>query len=207
MIEETLERIAVALEESMEIRREMLELAKWQREFLKKKHGDLVDNPPPLKFAPMEKQDRPTLMDLCLENGLDVKPTTRTNTLYRLLLELYERGELKDPEHKMSVEEGHSEEAEEAGETSTAEEAEQLPPVTEFPAAAAPAPEKPKAPLTSAQARDILNANYGGTEADKALLRGALKTVGADRFCDVEDGRFDELIATYMKMRGEAANG
>ncbi len=182
----------------MEIRREMLELAKWQREFLKKKHGDLVDNPPPLKFAPMEKQDRPTLMDLCLENGLDVKPTTRTNTLYRLLLELYERGELKDPEHKMSIEEGHSEEAEEAGETSTAE---------ELPAAAEPAPEKPKAPLTAAQARDILNANYGGTEADKALLRGALKTVGADRFCDVEDGRFDELIATYMKMRGEAANG
>ena len=36
MIEETLERIAVALEESMELRREMLELAKWQREFLKK---------------------------------------------------------------------------------------------------------------------------------------------------------------------------
>lgn len=204
MIEETLERIAVALEESMELRREMLELAKWQREFMKKKHGDLVDNPPPLKFAPMEKQDRQTLMDLCLENGLDVKPTTRTNTLYRLLLELYERGELKDPEHKMSIEEGHSEEAEDAGETSTAE---QLPPVTEPPAAAAPAPEKPKAPMTSAQARDILNANYGGTEADKALLRGALKTVGADRFCDVEDGRFEELIATYMKMRGEAANG
>lgn len=198
MIEETLERIAVALEESLELRREMLEVAKWQREFLKKKHGDLVDNPPPLKFAPMEKQDRQTLMDLCLENGLDVKPTTRTNTLYRLLLELYERGELKDPEHKMSVEEGHSEEAEEAGKTSTAE---------ELPAAEEPAPEKPKAPLTAAQARDILNANYGGTEADKALLRGALKTVGANRFCDVEEGRFDELIATYMKMRGEAANG
>lgn len=201
MIEETLERIALALEESLELRRGMLEVAKWQREFLKKKHGDLVDNPPPLKFAPMEKQDRHTLMDLCLENGLDVKPTTRTNTLYRLLLELYERGELKDPEHKMSIEEGHSEEAEDAGETSPAEES---------PAAAAPAPadpEKPKAPMTSAQARDILNANYGGTEADKALLRGALKTVGASRFCDVEDGRFDELIATYMKMRGEAANG
>ena len=62
----------------------------------------------------------------------------------------------------------------------------------------------PAKPLTSAEARAILNKEYDGSERDRNILREALKCVNATKFCEVQDGQFDEVVRVFRVIKKEA---
>lgn len=192
MIEEVLERIVMALEERNALQKRMVECAEWQVRYLSEKAGaGAVEAPAPAPVeapaAPAEAPaapeaedpalDRDALLKECKELGVEVPAKTRTTTLAKLVAE----ARVKVPEAIKAEEAALEEEMENS-----------VNPVT------------PAKPMTSAEARAILNEAYDGSERDRNILREALKCVNATKFCEVQDGQFDEVVRVFRVIKKEA---
>jgi len=186
MIEEVLERIVKALEERNALQKRMVECAEWQVKRLSEKTespaapAPAAEAPAPVAPAAPEAEDasldRDALLKECKELGVEVPAKTRTTTLAKLVAE----ARVKVPEAIKAEEKALEQEMEEA---------------------AKPDPVKP---LTSAEARAILNKEYDGSERDRNILREALKCVNATKFCEVQDGQFDEVVRVFRVIKKEA---
>jgi hypothetical protein len=181
-LEATLERIAVALEQAVELKKKLVDHAQWCRRRIEAGDAGLPDPAPakpaapapaaPAPAAPAPAElDRDALLAECKALNIPVPSGTRTTTLVKLIAE-----------------------------AKAAAPAEQAP---AEPAPAEPAPAAPEKPLSAVEARAILTKEYNGTEADVECLRNALKTLGVTRFAEVPEGKHAQLVATYRRMRAE----
>ena len=186
MIEEVLERIVGVMEERNALQKRMVECAEWQVKRLS--HLSSMEDTPEAPVAPAEAPaapeaedaplDREALLKECKELGVEVPAKTRTTTLAKLVAE----ARVKVPEAIKAEEAALELEMEESVNPD-------------------PAPAKP---LTSAEARAILNKEYDGSERDRNILREALKCVNATKFCEVQDGQFDEVVRVFRVIKKEA---
>ena len=74
------------------------------------------------------------------------------------------------------------------------------PTLTEAPAAASVAPAAPAAPMTREEAQRRIQSNYHPTE-DRDKLVEALASVGARMFTEVQEGQFEALVAKYEELK------
>jgi SWI/SNF-related matrix-associated actin-dependent regulator 1 of chromatin subfamily A len=195
-LEATLERVAVALEQALEMKKEMVAHAQWCRQRAEaepaeqaqwcrqRAEAEPAEQAPaeqapaeqaPAEQAPAEQApaelDRDALLAECKALNIPVPTGTRTTTLVKLIAA--------------------------AKAAAPAEQA----PAEQAPAEQAPA--VPEKPLSAVEARAILTKEYNGTEADVECLRNALKTLGVTRFAEVPEGKHAQLVATYRRMRAE----
>ena len=188
-LEATLERIAVALEQAVELKKKLVGHTEWCRQRIEAGDAGLPDPAPakakPVAPAPAEL-DRDALLAECAGLNIPVPSGTRTTTLVKLIAE----AKAAAPAEQAPAEQAPAEQA-------PAEQA----PAEQAPAEQAPA--APEKPLSAVEARAILTKEYNGTEADVECLRNALKTLGVTRFAEVPEGKHAQLVATYRRMRAE----
>jgi len=74
--------------------------------------------------------------------------------------------------------------------------------------AAAPAPAPAKKPMTKDEAAEAIRAMYDGTPSDRQAFVDALAAVGVPEggsFQDVPEGKFEDLVETYHRLRNTGA--
>ena len=190
-LEATLERIAVALEQAVELKKKLVDHTEWCRQRIEAGGAGLPDPasapaaPAPAAPAPAAQApaapapaelDRDALLAECKALNIPVPSGTRTPTLVRLIA----AAKAAAPAEQAPAEQAPAEQA----------------PAEQAPAA-------PEKPLSAVEARAILAKEYNGTEADVECLRNALKTLGVTRFAEVPEGKHAQLVATYRRMRAE----
>lgn len=221
-IEDSLERIASALERIAKAQEENTQINDWYKKHLAKMDGgaetyefnELVGKAPEDEaVAPMDTAELP---DGLTWNGPAVPASEpeKELTFEELKAFLHARGYDFPKGTKrttlLKAWEAHKDEPVKAAEPSPVE----PPPLDVNPVGYAPtltAPEPPvveeKKPMTREEARVRIQANYKATEEDQADFKEALAYVGAKRFPDVQDGSFDALVAKYEELKaGRAAN-
>lgn len=188
-IEANLERIATALETIAEVQSRMLTIAEWNKDRLS---GPVVPAecgkpeeaaaPAPVQEAPAKTE--PTYDELkaaLIERGIEIPKGTKMTTLVKLW-EKHQSDPVLPPEDP----EEPKPEAVETGDIFGEE----------------PAPVKEeKKPMTAEEARTILTANFSGTTEDKQLMLSALAKLGVTKFTEVPEGKFEELVDTFTKLK------
>ena len=176
-LEATLERIAAALEQAVELKKKLADHTQWCRQRIEAGDAGLPDPAPAKPAAPAPAElDRDALLAECAGLNIPVPSGTRTTTLVKLIAE----AKAAAPAEQAPAEQAPAEQA----------------PAEQAPAA-------PEKPLSAVEARAILAKEYNGTEADVECLRNALKTLGVTRFAEVPEGKHAQLVATYRRMRAE----
>jgi SWI/SNF-related matrix-associated actin-dependent regulator 1 of chromatin subfamily A len=173
-LEATLERIAAALEQAVDLKKKLVDHSQWCRQRIEAGDAGLPDPAPAKPAAP--ELDRDALLAECKALNIPVPSGTRTTTLVKLIAE----AKAAAPAEQAPAEQAPAEQA----------------PAEQAPAA-------PEKPLSAVEARAILAKEYNGTEADVECLRNALKTLGVTRFAEVPEGKHAQLVATYRRMRAE----
>ena len=205
-IEKDIDRIATALEEIASTQKRLLDLGLWNRERLARKDVESgaaavepgVGSPAAVQQvveAAKTELEGPawTYDDLkaaLVARGIEIPKGTKMTTL----LKLWEKRQ-SDPiigTAAVPVAEPVAEEPEAAPAEA---------PEADIFGDSAPAKEEKK-PMTAEEARAILTRNFSGTPEDKQLMLAALDKLGVQRFSDVPEGKFEELVATFKALKG-----
>lgn len=228
-IEDSLEKIAFALERIAEAQEENTRINDWYKKHLVAmdairagqygdpaaeavQRGHLVDVPEAEAVAPMDTAELP---DGLAWNGPAVPAASEPEkelTFEELKAFLHARGYDFPKGTKrttlLKAWEAHKDEPVKAAEPSPVE----PPPLDVDPVGYAPsitAPEAPvveeKKPMTREEAMDRIRKSYAATEEDKADFIEALASVGAKMFQEVQDGKFDALVAKYEELKNARA--
>lgn len=218
-IEDSLERIANALERIASTQEENTKINAWYKEYLAGKSpvvlasevkevpcADAASQP----IAPMDSADLPQGLTW---NGPAPSAQPQPEMTYEELKAfLHARGyEFPKGTKRTTLLKAwgvHKDEPVKAAEPSPVE----PPPLDVNPVGYAPsitAPEAPvveeKKPMTREEAMDRIRKNYAATEEDKADFIEALASVGAKMFQEVQDGKFDALVAKYEELKNARA--
>ena len=205
-IEKDIDRIATALEEIASTQKRLLDLGLWNRERLARKDVESgaaavepgVGSPAAVQQvveAAKTELEGPawTYDDLkaaLVARGIEIPKGTKMT----MLLKLWEKRQ-SDPiigTAAVPVAEPVAEEPEAAPAEA---------PEADIFGDSAPAKEEKK-PMTAEEARAILTRNFSGTPEDKQLMLAALDKLGVQRFSDVPEGKFEELVATFKALKG-----
>lgn len=209
-IEDCIERIASALERIASTQEENTRLNNWYKQYLAKSKAEadaaiqeLVKTPEPIP-APLDTADAPDGLTWTAPAAEPEKELTFEELKAFLHVRGYDFPKGTKRTTLLKAWQAHKDEPVKAAETSPVE----PPPLDVNPVGYAPsitAPEAPvveeKKPMTREEAMDRIRKNYAATEEDKADFIEALASVGAKMFQEVQDGKFDALVAKYEELK------
>ena len=189
MLEEVLLRMAELMEKSVALQERMVTVAEWNRNRLCGKTdvesaGCQPDAAPETPCAAKAEPAYDELKAALVARGIEIPKGTKMTTLVKL----WEKHR-SDPI---------------VGTTAAPVEepvAEAVPADEDIFGDSAPVKEEKK-PMTAEEARAILTRNFSGTPEDKQLMLAALNQLGVQRFSDVPEGKFEELVAAFKALKG-----
>lgn len=208
-MEQVLERIAIALENGVEIMKKDLEvhneMAGLYRELVRSKGGnvnavekvvdcEVVEAPVAVDDRKAREEEYERLKAELIARGVEVKPRTKLTTLQQLWEQYKDTPtESEDAEPELPVVQKLD--------TATAE---------EEPAAVDPFAEEPKADeggipcdMAPEEARALVISNYDSKSgSDKANLMKALDFVGVNTWLAIPEGKHGVVAARYLELKG-----